>query len=189
MGADLYINSIAEKNRAKNSLLFDLAVQKRNNLGQHMPKIVRDALTPWGYDEKLAKKAKYLFPKEFSKYKKAQDDVEKYYLLSSGGEGYFRCSYGYNFFSNLGFSWWRDFSQLLDSENYLSVDAAIDLIAILENNENTMPSIETLKENHCKVDNNNSPFMWLNSFIEHKNEFIEFLYRAVELNEKIYCSI
>lgn len=174
MGADLYIQSIANTNRKTYDALFDKAVKDRNNYYNNASYSIRKAID-------ANKDSKYIY---------LQSEVDKYYTLSSGGDGYFRCSYGYNFFTNIGLSWWQDFGKLLDDKNMLSIDAAIDIAEALGNTTIQTPTIETLKENYCIVDDgDNSPEAWTKYLEEHKQEFINFLERAIALNEPIYCSI
>ena len=190
MGADLYINNYAEKIREKNTQKFDQAVKARDSffktLPQDLTNVVCSFIEPSKSDLERVKKE---YPNLYKRAKYLQDQVQKYYLLASGGEGYFRCSYGYNFFNHLGLSWWQDFDLLLDDNRMLPVEHAIDLVEAMRQNEIEVPTVEVLREARCTVDQNNTPEDWARYLNDHKQEFIEFLELAIHLGEPIYCSI
>jgi hypothetical protein len=104
MGADLYIESIFDKNKEKYEPLFQAAVQKRD-----------------------------AFPGRSEAAEETQSDVEKYYNLMYS-EGYFRDSYNdSSLLWTLGLSWWVDVSnKYIDDEGYISVESARKLISLIE---------------------------------------------------------
>jgi len=95
MGADLYIESISEREKNKWKGLFDSSVDLRNKASSDYEKE--------GY----------------------QKQVNKYYDLMYAEDGYFRDSYNStNLLYQLGLSWWDDVIPQLDKNSYLSTEGA-----------------------------------------------------------------
>jgi hypothetical protein len=194
MGADLYIRDFqTEKEKEENRRLFNYWVNKRNQYFKYLPKEVQNVCDTWcDPDENELKRVKKQYPDAVKKANELQENVRKYYLLSSGGNGYFRCSYGMNFFGSMGFSWWQDFDLLLNDVGELSVDAAIDLVAILENNpiDHKLVANEWDEQReYYSYSDNTTIFEIIKRMNDHKQEFIDFLNIAIKLNKPIDCSI
>jgi hypothetical protein len=106
MGADLYIDSVYESNRAVWAPQFEEAVT------------LRDSLTP-GTPE----------------HEEAQQRVS-YCYEQMCSRGYFRDPYNdWDVLWQFGLSWWTDVIPMLDKENRLSVASARRLLAMLDQRE------------------------------------------------------
>ncbi len=90
----------------------------------------------------------------------------------------------------LGLSWHRDVGSMLDNDSYLQPDKARELLALVKNNAQKFPTAQDLIERFAKVDKDkNSIEAWHKKYADGRKELIEFLEKAIELNEPIYCSI
>lgn len=203
MGADLYIKSIDNKNKEKYDGVFNRAVEKRNKLTQSFEfslilnnklVICPDFDEPYVINENVAKQ----YPKEYvenarrlmDKVNKAQRAVSKAYDNLCGDDGYFRDSYnGTSVLNSLGLSWWQDVIPMLNKNNELTPDKAKDLINMIKTAKLKKITKESLKANHCKVENETDVFEWKKYYNNKKRRLIKFLSSAIELNEPVYCSL
>ncbi len=162
MGADLYIQSNYEKNKAEFKPLFEAAVEERNALPEGK---ARDA---------------------------AQRKVIKYSNKMHDESGYFRDSYnGTSLMRVINMSWWKDIGPMINEDGNLEPHKAQMLLEIVRAKK-IIPITEAfLRESHCQVTKTglNSVESWEKSFADRKAEFERFLKRAVNLNEPIRCSI
>jgi hypothetical protein len=108
MGADLYIRSVYEPNRARWEPEFEAAVRLRDSL-----------------------------PKDSPQRKAAQEEVNRRFEQMSS-QGYFRDPYNdWDLLWKFRLSWWRDVIPMLDTEGGLSPKAAGQLLARLRDREAT----------------------------------------------------
>lgn len=174
MGADLYINSIQEKMRAKYDPLFNKAVAKRNEY-QKM------GMT------NLAEEA--------------QKEVTKYYNLVNS-EGYFRDSYNgtalfrYLYLTNEEgkddtLSWWRDITVLQNRKGEISGKNLEKFLMLVLAAELRLPTKEELIANHCQVDESGDDSLegWHKYLTEKREKLVDFISQAIEMNEPIYASL
>lgn len=155
MGADLYINSLYDKNRKKYEKKFNDACRKR--------------------DEAKTEKEK----------EKCQKQVSKYYDAMFS-EGYFRDSYNAtSVLWALDMSWWGN--KYIDENGVMSAGAALDFLKDVKAAKLKLPTLEQLKENYADVSNGVRP--WHTYYRRKKKDLIEFLKKAVELQEDIHCSV
>jgi len=162
MGADLYIKSINDEAQKKYRPLFNEACNKRNKETSDRN---REAL---------------------------QNEIDKYYdLMFSVQSGYFRDAYnGTSIASQLGFSWWKDVVPMLDEDGNLQPDKIKVLMEMVLSKDPPFMTIEQMKKKHLVVDeSDNSPEVWHESFLAHKQELVMFLGLALDRNELIYCSL
>ena len=217
MGADLYIESISEKQNAKYEPLFKAAVKARNDLANAFPQaqpymkdVWRSGPTPRP-PAALREKVKLL--------NDAQKEVDKYYKAMQGGGGYFRDSYNSWGLSSLGyFSWWQDVVPMLRHEDgtpcplredkeaecpldgdehspsYLHPEQAKELLKKLDFEVDLKQVIERkLKETTYQIQ---TAEMYQKEFEKNSAYFksrhktlVAFLKRAIKMKEPIYCSL
>jgi hypothetical protein len=98
MGADVYLESVSTKCKAKWEKRFKAAVTKRDS-----------------------------YPRGSAMADKLQEKVTEAYN-GMYAEGYFRdCYNGYGLFAQTDISWWRDVVPMLNDGGYLPIDKAIEL--------------------------------------------------------------
>ncbi len=103
-------------------------------------------------------------------------------------EGYYRDSYNNtNLLWQYDLSYWTDVGALLDKDNFMSVANIKYFLALIAENE--LPNPPKLDDGAVVDDDENSLEAWYNYFVEKKQKLMDFLLKAIELNEPIYCSI
>ncbi len=174
MGADLYINSIQEKLRAKYDPLFNKAVAKRDELKRQ------------GKTQEA---------------EEAQKEVTKYYDLVNS-EGYFRDSYNgtalmrYLYLTNEegqedSLSWWRDITTLQNGKSEITGKNLEKFLIMVLAADLRLPTKEELIANRCQVDETgeNSVEGWHKYLIEKRERLVNFISQAIEMNEPIFASL
>lgn len=186
MGADLYLNSLYEVNSARFRPLFQEAVA-------HRDKIIARA----GHKAPGVKAAQKLVDKNYS---------------AMYAEGYFRDRYNsFGLFAQLGISWWRDVTPLLDADGNLSIvhakslrervaktplnlgpeviDAAVnDMDAYPFKDKKEVAALAEAQKaltegQQAKVRKS------LKSYQKWRKELLDLLDKSIELNEPIHCSL
>lgn len=205
MGADLYISKIFKANQQKNKRNFDRAVVARDSIFPRcfdgvskIDSVVRKALglpEEKGFDEPLTLIPENMILKDvelerirdkYNKFAKADARVSKYYDKMYE-VGYFRDSYnGTSLFWRLGMSWWQC-PYIKDGK--ISVENAKKLLAEVKATKMKPVTVEELKENHCQVDDKNSPESWNKFFLDKKERFIAFLQEAIDKGLAIEASV
>jgi hypothetical protein len=163
MGADIYLESVTEKARAKYEPLFKRAVARR--------------------DHAKGEEAQ----------RKAQKSVMRYYGLMSPADGYYRDSYNPSAFLWLiGLSWWSDVTPMLE-EGYLPIAKAQELLDMIERRPVTLERVtahlRALNENDKVGGINGKPADWLKRWQQDKQDLCTLLRKSIELNEPLLCSL
>lgn len=168
MGADLYIESLFQKNNKKYNKLFHEATKKREALSNSTAFIkgVKDIV-----------KAK----------EKAQKEVEKYYDLMYS-KGYFRDSYNLtSVLWTFKMSWWNN---PFIKRNVISPANAKKFIEVLKTKKQIFPTEKELIENGVNVkEKGNGVKDWEKFYKAKSKSFIKFLEQAIKLNENIRASV
>lgn len=163
MGADLYIHKIYDPQSAKYQPLFDKAVELRDSIPED--------------DKKLQATA--------------QKTVELLYGKTHE-VGYFRDSYNTtSVLWTLGLSWWKDIGEMLDDDGNMQPEKIREFLALVKNADQRFPTAKELIVKHCVVDDKkkNGIETWHKMYADARKELVEFLEKAIELNEPISCSI
>jgi hypothetical protein len=160
MGADIYLNSIADRARNMYKPLFDDAVKRRD----------------------LAKtegmKAEW------------QAKVEKYFDAMHPEDGYFRDSYNASsVFQVMDLSWWELGDKLLDETAHLPVDKAKELLAMIEQRPISYERVTAHYEQHDLHESKQSIDEWFKYFVTKREKFMALLRKSIELNEPLLWSI
>jgi hypothetical protein len=160
MGADLYINSIYQKQRNRYEPKFNHWISVRET-----------------YRTAGKKKA----------VQKAQKKVELYFDKMNGEAGYFRDSYNNtNLLWLFDLSWWRDIGdKLIDREGNLGPDNIKQFLQMLSEREPrykaNLEKVELVGEDTRE----DVRRYFGNKYVRLK----EFLNRALKMNEPVYCSV
>lgn len=219
MGADLYIESISQKQDAKYKPLFNIAVKTRDDIANKFPEVQPYMKDVWGIrptprpPAALREKVKLL--------NDAQKKVNKYYKAMNDGGGYFRDPYNSWGLSSLGyFSWWQDVSPMLRHEdgtpcplredkecpfdgdehsaNYLHPEQAKELLKKLDFEIDLKQVIERkLKDNTTyqkyakeQAEEYQKEFEKNSAYFKSRQKaLVTFLKRAIKMKEPIYCSL
>lgn len=172
MGADLYINSVYEKNVKENEHLFTDAVKKRNGLLR-------------------GTKA----------YAVAQKLVEKTYQQAYG-KGYFRESYGGpGLMAAYDLSWWADISKLQDKKGIINEEGINKLLEMFKE-EITFDQLSERMTSHFNEHYKDGkyyktieqyigePMAYYHKWVvKRRKDFIKFLKLALKTDGKIYASL
>jgi len=158
MGADLYIRKYSEPAKQEWKPKFDAAVERRNRATD---------------DTSVAE---------------AQKLVDEAYNNMYPEAGYFRDSYnGTGILGRIGLSWWRDLEPDIDPEtnpdgNNVSAEACRAFVKkILDAGELEPVTEESLRADHCTVDDGaNSVETWNKFYQEKRTRLIAFFERAAE---------
>jgi hypothetical protein len=101
-------------------------------------------------------------------------DEEQRLFVGDEVNGYFRDSYNDScLFAQLRLSWWQDMRAYLNDDGMLVPEQAKKLYAVVQ--DRVFSPTLSVKE--------------LAYFVAKKQRFLEFLQRAIDMNEPIYCSI
>lgn len=200
MGADLYIESVFQRNREHNDPLFHAAVRLRDWASAGYPYEQHDArladartLLESAPEELHAVATELytsvLYGKPYSS-DNAQQLVE-HFCDAIFSEGYFRDSYNAtNVAWVIGFSWWGDVIPRLDESGNLWPPDIEWLLNTAKYSELNLPDSETLKERlAADADTPEGVAAWHAHFREKRDELVAFLEQALKLGEPIYCSL
>jgi hypothetical protein len=160
MGADLYIRKLSNECRRKNRRNFLRWTRKRDLAGADLVRM-----------------------------KFCQDKVNLYYDKMYE-RGYFRDSYNStSLMWRLGLSWWQDIGKMVDENNNLTVEKAMELREMVASRPlKLIESVAELKANHCDTSGADPVKEWNDYYIKKKQNFLDFLDEAIRLREPIYCS-
>lgn len=177
MGADIYLQSVNDKARAKWEPLFKAAVAKRDS-----------------------------FPRDSAEAMAAQEAVEEAFD-GMNGEGYFRDSYNAtSLFGFLGWSWWNaagvggqkpDHKWSINGDSKMSVRSMTALRnALTERGEITLADAQAWRVQQergrfppCFTEPGNGVEDWRQMFEAKRLRLIAMLDQAIVLKEPLYCSV
>jgi hypothetical protein len=194
MGADLYIKSITEPAREKYEPLFNAACERRNALQAELRQLNEFAgvFKQVGQNlesiKRVASDAQNKIKALEERISAEQNMVDTFLDKMNGNGGYFRDSYnGTCVLARLGLSWWQDVKSM-----YPTRDELVALVKKIKSSKLRPVTLDDLRENHCRVDAENTVAMWGKYFQNKKRRLVRFLERAIREHngkESIYFSL
>ncbi len=160
MGADLYIDSEMKKAQKEHESVFDELVKQRDRATDvGVKSIIQNAI------------------------EKALDDLYP-------PQAYFRDSYNsQNVLWTINLSWWTNISPMCDDKGRLSVTGCKKFLLFIEGTPHVMPTRKKLVEMGADFSQEKTLGDWHEHFRNKRQELIDFLKHAIELNESIQCSL
>ena len=120
--------------------------------------------------------------------RRLQQEVGKYYDAMYPEGYYFRDSYNEgSLLWQMGLSWWEDVGKLLTKSGYMSVANAKKFKQMIA--DRPISLTHQVKFGHPEWVHDPENPEWQTHFIKHREELLRFLDNAIEMNEKIRCSI
>lgn len=185
MGADIYLRSEFDANKAIWEPKFHEAVRRRDRA------IERDKV--------LAARTGRA-PKSFSDSAEQKEVMEAYEAMMS--KGYFRDSYNAGaFLWVIGLSWWKDVGDMLTRKGKyagcLSIPRAKKLLKMIEDAPLTLETVKAhMEAQNAKnpdtftfTETSGTPEQWLERWQQKKADLTALLRRSIELKEPLRCSI
>ena len=175
MGADLYIESISDAAREEWSPVFDKAVSERDQwMKDHEDMLTteqKQASNRWIWAPQDGDEA--LIPEEYlSLLKKVNEAYNNMYPDA----GYYRDSYNSsNLLWKLDISYWGDGSDYIDEEGYMQVSKIRHFKGVIEARLHLLDHISPDDEQEY--------------FKDKARRLLDFLDKALQLEEAIYCSV
>lgn len=160
MGADIYLNSVHDKNCKKYETQFNRAVQLRGQASSVVS------------------------------HEQHQFMVDKYHNLMNSSDGYFRDSYNNSsLFWMYKMSWWDISEELCDNNSYLSiVNAKVLMHRIIEiKHDHAMNA--WLEQQHNKPSSTTTEWEWRTYFAKKREDILTLLRSSIRLNEPLVFSV
>lgn len=85
----------------------------------------------------------------------------------------------------------QDVSKLQNDEGVIPVEKLGEFLALVESRPLRLPTYEQLEAAHCKVslEGENSVEAWHKFLSDHRQELVDFIKKAIEMNEPIDASL
>lgn len=201
MGADLYIESVYNKNRAKYKPLFDSACAFRDT-PELATRLLHGATLHTYFT--FPEGEKLLLDKGLDRdqilgyLEKSQEPplpttdqalVELFYEAIDS-QGYFRDSYNSTgLFRLLNLSWWQDVTPKLNEEGKLPLEHVRWLVGEIERRHLALPTIDELRASYASCTDEEELKEWHNYFIKKKEKLLDFLNQCLLLGEEPRMSL